>query len=416
MDPADRPSAPASEFSWTSAFDPRQNLATRAALIVVVAGTFFVSAASWVAGARLQQKLTQRRGAELEALAFHLGDKLDRIIFEQARGLIFAGTLTPLRDPTTPAPDRRRLLEALLDSSPDLVWVGFVSADAKVVSATGGRRETESVSTQAWFNGARTQAFFGEPREVPELARDYPLAGETPRFVTISAPVTSAEGRFLGVLAAEWNWAAARGNMASVLTEAARRDRVSITLYNLRGEPILDSSPANASAPPGPPPIGNRRPLRAAMREIIPGEGDFMTGLATTRGFRGLRGINALVAARQPMTDIFDAATDLRNTLLQWGLALALAFGLATRWTVARLTRRLRAVATAADRIRAGDILTLMPQPPGEGEVARMGRALDAMVQDFRSKQKQLSAEKLQPEIMPESRLKPADRDISKYI
>jgi hypothetical protein len=83
-------------------------------------------------------------------------------------------------------------LEALLDSSPDLVWVGFVSAEAKVVSATGGRRETESVSTQAWFNGARTQAFFGEPREVPELARDYPLAGETPRFVTISAPVTSA--------------------------------------------------------------------------------------------------------------------------------------------------------------------------------------------------------------------------------
>jgi len=59
----------------------------------------------------------------------------------------------------------------------------------------------------------------------------------------------------------------------------------------------------------------------------------------------------------------------------------------------ARFTRRLHAVGAAAHRIGSGDILALMPQPRGRGEVDRMCTALGDMVDAFRRQQEKSEAD-----------------------
>ena len=54
-----------------------------------------------------------------------------------------------------------------------------------------------------------------------------------------------------------------------------------------------------------------------------------------------------------------------------------------------RLARQLRAVTGSAQRIRQGDILTVMPQPRDDGEMGKMCGALGEMVDDFRARKRE---------------------------
>jgi nitrogen fixation/metabolism regulation signal transduction histidine kinase len=61
--------------------------------------------------------------------------------------------------------------------------------------------------------------------------------------------------------------------------------------------------------------------------------------------------------------------------------------------TLGRIARRLKAIALAADRIREGDILTVMPGAKGEGEMAHLCGAHGQMVSSLREQQANLEAE-----------------------
>jgi len=400
---------------WWWLLDPRRSLGARAVLVAgggAVLGTLLLT---WVAGAALRRQLERPLGASLETLAFQLSDTLDRGVYERSRALQFAATLAPLRTAATPAAERRRVLEALLVTSPDLAWVGLTDADGKITSGTQGWLEGTDASAQSWFRSAQTQPFTGDVREVPELAREFRTPdGEAPRFLALAAPVTNADGKFTGVLVAQLNWSWARDAQASLLTEAARRSRTAVTVYSPKGEALLDSGASGWTAPPAAPAPPDGRALRGFFWETISGDTDHLTGFARSRGFRNFHGLGTTVAVRQPGAELVTAVAALRRTILGWGLALAAALAAGAGIFAARVTRRLSAVGAAADRIRTGDVLSLMPRPPGDHEIARMCGALDAMVEEFRAKQEKLAPEKTRPEILPQPVVKV--RDVSKFV
>jgi hypothetical protein len=415
MENPSAPSATAADAPWWAALDPRRHLAARAVAVVGGGAVVFTVGLAWAAGAALERRLEGPLGASLEALAAQCSAALDRTAAEHSRALQFAAGLAPLRLAATPAAERRRALDALLDSSPDFAWVGFAEAGGRIVSATQGFLENTDAAGAAWFRGAREQPYAGEVREVPELAREIRSTGaEPPRFLALAAPVTAPEGQFAGVLAAQLDWAWARDVAATVLTDTARRARVSLTVYNAKGESLLDSGTSGWTEPPPAPDLADRRSWRGFFRETVSGDTEYLTGFARSRGFRDFRGLGTLVAVRQPATELHAAVAALRRGVIGWGLALAAALATTSGLVAHRLAHRLRAVGAAADRIRAGDALSLMPRARGEAELDRMCGALDAMVADFRAKQEQLAPEKARPEILPERLVK--DRDASKYV
>lgn len=415
MNPPESMPRPASPAPWWSALDPRTSLAARAAGVVGGGALVFALVLSWSAGALLRGQLERHLGSELETVAYQFGDKLDRAVYERSREVQFVAGLAPFRDADQPPAERRRVLEALLDASPDFAWLGFADPTGKIVSATQGFWEKSDASMKAWFRAARELPYSSELHELPELARAIARGGsEAPRFLTLAAPVLDQDGRFLGVIAAELKWTFARDALASMLSESARRDRVSLTTYAANGENLLDSGTSGWTEPPPAPGITDPRKHRGSMWETVDGDAAYLTGFARSRGFREFRGLGVTIAARRAGADVFAPVDDLRRSVLRWGVLFALALVVASWVFAARIARRLHAVGAAAQRIRLGDVLTLLPHAGNDHELTRMCQELDAMVEDFRAKQAKLDPSVPSPGIFTEP--SKHERDLSKYV
>lgn len=386
------PVSPSAPPPWWHALDPRRSLPARATLVGGGACLALVLLLAWSASTILQRQIERQLGPSFENLAHQVGDKLERTIYERYRQLQFTAGLAPFRTATTPAAERHAVLEALHDASPDYAWVGFADAKGNILAASQHLFENESANETAWFRGARRQPFVGTVHQLPELAAALPPVGSTPsRFLDLAVPVTAANGQFLGVLGAQLRWAWAREVQLSVVPDAARRDLLGVTIYSSAGEVMLDSGGSGWTEPPDAP--AHLTSARGTLTEHAAGGTAYVTGFARTRGYREYRGLAWLVVVRQPVANAFAPVAELRTRILRLGLGLVVALGVLVWFCTARLDRRLRAIATAAGRIGAGDVLTLMPQPRGDTELARTCAALGDMVGKFRQRQETLETE-----------------------
>jgi HAMP domain-containing protein len=396
--PSSSPAAPGAEpTAWWHLLDPWRSLRARAALLVGGTAAAFTVLLSVGAGALFRRTVEAERHARFETLAFQLSDKLDRGLYERQRALQLAARLPAIRGAAGTRPEARRVLDALQDATLDFSWIGVADAGGRVVAATGGFMEGAAAAGQPWFRGAQEQPHVGPPRERPELAR---LAtadddgGAATRFLDVAVPILDEAGQFAGVLAAavRWNWS--RDVLLSVVPDALVRERLGATVFDSANEALLDSGASGWSQPPDPPALPEARGARGALVETPAGGAPFYTGYARSRGHREYRGLGWVTLVRQPLDRALEPVETLRRGIALWGGALALA-GAVAAWIVAgRTARRLRAIGVAAHRIRGGDVLALLPRPHGADELAGMNRALDTFVEDMRSREAALAAER----------------------
>jgi len=213
------------------------------------------------------------------------------------------------------------------------------------------------------------------------------------RFLDLAVPVTNANGNLVGVLAAHLRWGWTRDVQLSVVSESAFREHIGVTLYSAAGEVLLDSGASGWTQPPERPPISEGRRFRGAMFERIAGGTNYLTGYARSRGFREYHGIGWLTVVRQPVKHAFESVESLQRSISVCGAVVAVMAGLAGWIAVSRHARRLRLIGAAAGRIREGDILTVLPPPTGQSEMAGMCQALGDLVEDLRGKNESLSVE-----------------------
>jgi hypothetical protein len=390
---SDSPS-PLREWWWI--FDPRESLRARAALTVGAGALIFTILLSWITGTVFRRAMEQQLGAQFETLAFQLSDKLDRVIYERYRTLQIGANLSALRNENVPVAERHDALSALQESSTDIAWIGLADASGQVVAATNGVFERTDVSARPWFLGAREHPFIGHPHDLPNLAREVldPSKPETSsRFVDLAVPITNANGKFGGVLAAHlyWNWA--RDAQLSVVSEAASRQQIGVTVYAPTGEVLLDSGASGWTQPPVAPSISEARRYRGAMFERIAGGTNYITGYARSRGVHEYRGIGWLAVVRQPVSRAFAAVEPLQHSIVAWGFVLSVIAAIAAWIGAGQHVRKLRSVRAAAERIREGDVLSVLPPPADQSEIAHMCRALGDLVEDLRAKNQAFSAE-----------------------
>ena len=379
---------------WWWIFDPRQSLRARVVVIFGGLALAFSLLLGWTAETFFRRQLNRQLGPSFETLAFQIGDKLDRALDERLRALQLAGRLTSLRNPAASVEERRAVLDALLTAAPDCAWIGFADGEGRIVAAAPQLFESRPVADSAWFRGARRMPFVGGVHESADLARELPNLGEEkPRFLELAVPVNDARGNFIGVLGAQLRWSWARDTQHSVVSEAARREHIGVTIYAPDGEVLLDSGVSSWTLPPDAPRVANQAGSRGYFLENVPGEAEFFTGYARTKGYREFRGANWLITVRQPVADAFADARTVHRRIV-WTGATFTAVIIVLGWLIAgRIARRMAAVTSAAGRIRSGDVLSLMPRPSGRGEVQVMCGALGDMVDELRQKQEQLDAD-----------------------
>lgn len=359
----------------------------------------FTALLVWLAGAIFQRQLETRTGQAFETLAAQTADKLDRDLQARVQFLQFAARANPLRFSPGNATLLRQWIEDILDASPDFGWTGFADTNGAIVCGSHGLLENTRADNRPWFLAGREGPHVGRVHDLPELAREIRLPEEDgpTRFVDISVPVRDNDGRLQGVLVAMVRWSWARDVQRSVVPDSARRDRIGVTIYDLTGEVLLDSGGTDWNQPPVAPSLPERRGVRGSLREATGLGTTFLSGYARSQGFRDFYGLGWLVVVRQPLAQVLSPVRELRRTIGRWGFVLCTVSAAAAWIFAGRLARPLNIIGRAARRIREGDILTVLPRPRGDGELARMCGELGDMVDDFRAKQENGKREPSRP-------------------
>lgn len=374
--------------------DPRRSLRARVALAAGSALLVVTLPASWVAGTVLRRQIANQLGPDFENLAYQAGDKLDRALYERYRELQFTAGLAPLRMPSSPPDERRRLLESVMEASPDYAWIGFANSAGRVVAATGHDLEGADASVRNWFRNARSKPYSGDVHEVPELPPDVADSAGPPRFLDLSVPVMANSGQFLGALGAHLSWASLASDVvASVMPARAQHDRIGITFYSTGSAVLLDSGGSGWTEPFDAPVLPDQRKLRGFFIENTPNGATFLTGYNRSRGYRDFRGFSWLIVVRQSVADAFAPVPLLQRRMVEAGLALAASAAVLGWIFASRLTRRFRAIGASAERIGSGDVLSVLPQPRDRGEISAMCAALGDMVDQLRHQQEKLETD-----------------------
>jgi hypothetical protein len=106
------------------------------------------------------------------------------------------------------AEESRRQFSYVAQLDPRYSWIGAADLEGKVVAASQGLLEGQSVAERPWFRRGLNGPAATDVHEAKLLEKLLPASREPRRFVDFSAPIKNAQGNITGVLGAhfDWNW------------------------------------------------------------------------------------------------------------------------------------------------------------------------------------------------------------------
>jgi HAMP domain-containing protein len=377
---------------WWDMFNPLGSIRAQCALVLGALAAALTLFYSDKASEALAARIEADAGPLFETLAGSIRERVDRSMYERFHELQVAAAMPTFREPAVGEAARRAALNFLNDTEEEYAWIGFANAEGKVVIGTHGLREGMDVNDESWFDIAFGGGnYVGNLHDAPDLADKIARSdGGVPRVFELSVPVSDVNGKMLGVLCASLRWSWVEQLQQQVVPESARRQLFGVTIYSAKGDVLLDTGvDIWGKLPPAYPPVPVSPRGLQSFRGYLHEEADgaaYLTGYALTRGFRNFRGLGLMIAVRQPDRRAFAEVGQLRSDIRLIGFS-ATAFIMIAAWGFAGLVaQRLHAIEVAAEYIRDGDALALIPQPKGRGDLARMCRSLGRMVQALRGR------------------------------
>ena len=314
-------------------------------------------------------------GHGLAELANQTSDKLERGMFERYREV---GLIAQRRDlgADMPLAQRRDTLERVQASYGYYSWIGLAGADGRVQVAARGLLEGVDVSARPWFRDALKGTHVGDVHEALLLAKLLPRHAEPWRFVDVAFPYLDESGNTAGVLGAHLSWQWARDVERSVMAGVGTRGHIEALILDAAGNVLL--------GPPG--------TAGGFLVERWPDGKSYLVGYARGRGHADYPGLGWSVLVRQDVVDAYAPVRRLREYGLVAGVILAALFSLAGVLVARRITRPLGRLAASAQRIRAGETLTLGAGHSAYVEVQALSGTLDALVADLVRQRAELKA------------------------
>ncbi|UTY60031.1 ATP-binding protein [Massilia sp. erpn] len=354
-------------------------------------------------------------GGALAELALQTSDKLDRGMFERYREIELMSRRQDLRAPELAPANKRAILNERQATYQYYAWIGITDASGKVLAATHSLLEGANVAAQPWFDQALQGTHVGDVHEAQLLAKL--LAGgagtEPKRFVDVAFPLLDKDGKVLGVLGAHLYWQWARDVEQSVVAPVRARRHVEAMILGSDGTVLL-----------GPPALQGRRLDMASQRaarsqrsghveENWPDGGRYLVGYSETAGHAHYPGLGWTVLVRQGLDDAYQPLHQMQARVLWVGLALALLFSLLGYLAALLIAQPLSSLATAAERIRQGEALSLPPAGP-YSEVQALVQALNALVANLMQRKSELNELNLTLERRVEQRTRELEQALAR--
>jgi PAS domain S-box-containing protein len=336
-----------------------------------------------VIGVAATNQVKSNIGNGLAELAMETADKLDRGMFERYREVRLMAERFDLVSDRTALADKRRMLEALQETYPYYAWIGMADTNGKVLVSTRKLLEGADVSGRPWFRDGFKGAYLGDVHDAALLAKLLPNPnGDPKRFVDIAFPYKDASGKVIGILGSHLSWNWAKDVEASIFKPIAARLKVESIIAGRDGVVLL-----------GPPELVGTTLQQASFKsagskgayaiERWPDGKDYLVGYAQSQGYGNYPGLGWTILVRQDVDDAFERVKVIQRHVLWSGFGLALLFSLLGMVIAKRITAPLSTLAGAAQKMQAGETVSLPRGDGGYYEISSLTNALDALVTDL---------------------------------
>jgi two-component sensor histidine kinase/uncharacterized protein YbjQ (UPF0145 family) len=336
------------------------------------------------AGRRIQHMI----GGQLHQYASQVADKLDRGMFERYRDLLVVSSLEAVRSPEASPTTRRVVLQRLQDTYRDYAWIGFIRPNGILEAATGGVLEGADVNTRGWWKSGLEHPYVGDVHDAVVLGKIlYADRAEPPRFVDLATPVRDDNGTVLGVVAAHLSWDWASEVEQSVLGPAAEDQRAEAMILATDDTVILGPKAL----------VGHRFDTSSlgspdAVIRVWPDGAEYLTSVATTRGYRDYPGLGWRVVLRQPMALAMAPVRDLRDSVIAWGAAGSLLAVLVGYLMAGWISAPLRAMARSVDAAGSNGTAPVLPTACRYAEIRTLTGAVGTYLDELRQADMKLRA------------------------
>lgn len=362
---------------------PSTSLKSRFALTFAVSVLALSTVLGLFIGDRATEQVRQDIGSSLAAMAEQVVDKLDRDVWARAGEVRTLAQLAAFRDNDTPDAVRA-VLDELKLAIPAFAFVALTDASGQVQASAGHILEGVSIAHRPVFTEGSKGLFVGDVHDAVMLAKLLPNpSGEPMKFVDVSAPVLRPDGTLAGVLATHLSWAWAREIQDSVLKPLKGRRDVEMFVVSSSDTVLLGGSgllgePLRLEA------VDAARKGRTAWTvEKWPDGRIYQTGAAYGEGHgegnNRYAGLGWTVVARQPIDSAYAPIRSLTWQIILAGGALSLIFALFGLAVSSHVTRPLKAITEAAEKLRAGQD-TPIPVSHGITDIESLSTSLRDMV------------------------------------
>ncbi|MDD2884874.1 MAG: EAL domain-containing protein [Dechloromonas sp.] len=332
-----------------------------------------------------RQQIERDQNTLLTSIAVRMATQMAHDMDARAGELRFLASQSEIRDPRLSSEKKRAIFERMRNNYPFYSWIGITDTEGNIVAGTDGLLVGKSVAKRDWFINGRDSLHFGDAHDAFLLAKflpkpkwdDLPL-----RLVDISLPVHDEQGRLLGVICGHLSldWAfEARESMLDQLN----REHLDLIVLNKEGK-VLMGTPRLPSLKVDLASLTSFQGLAHNSRQVAneqwPDGRNYLTAAVRETPFRNYQGMGWTIVARKPLDIALQAADQLSRLILIAGIGTALLFALAGWIVLNRLLRPLEQVAQVAERIKAHDLTTEIPQPAGDDEVSVLARSLTELV------------------------------------
>lgn len=331
--------------------------------------------------------LERRIGLQLASRSAELADKLDRILYERYKEIVFYGRdLAELGLLNQPAAVRDRL-DKLHAASQGYAWIGLARRDGNIVAATQGILEGIDISERLWFRQAQKSAFVGDVHKALLLEKKLNAGGSEPlRFLDVAVPVTDRTGEFAGVLGAhiDWRWVQSirSVNLQNKHSEAlliGANNTVLLGPADLQDKPLTIKSVQRAS-----------KGANGYLIERWPDGKTYVTGYSKSSGYREYPGLGWTILERQELTDAFASVQVLRQKLFASGIIIAAIFALIGWFFAARIARPINAITEAAESLQRG-VKKEIPVFKGYRETTVLAHTLRRLIAELTGRESELA-------------------------
>lgn len=383
--------------TWTPTISNFNTLKFRLVLsfgILILAATVI---GTWLASDLAVNALRKSTGQNLQEVSVQLRDKIELDLHERYSDLTIAAALSAQYLNEQETTDVSVLLNALAANFSSYAWIGLTSADGTVLASTGDLLKGMNVAHRPWFQEARDKPFLGDAHEAVLLEEKLNNNSGSPlRFVDVAVPLQDDQGNFNGVLGAHLylDWVASIGE--SLLAPLQERLQAELILADKDGVVVVGpegsvgqrlEEPLVKAAQSGQP---GYMTLPMTLRPETSGQ-DYLVGFSRLRDRAEYTTFNWLVLVRKPSSEAFQPAQTLRNTLILWGVLIALLLIVLAISTARRTARPLLQMAREAEQLDQDNPSTLIQLRDEYEEVRVLSSVLRDLLQRLARKTHQMN-------------------------